>query len=129
MRGQSDPGHMSDRKIPNTSRTNGASPAETSGEAGSFAEARDAFMTQRGLAFTIEWRRFPWTYGADVDRALVGPQYLGNIALGLKDQNWGYQGKDGRWKYVRSDRLDLLVSQVVEEFAGYRSPLPRRRAR
>ncbi|MCK9870166.1 hypothetical protein MRI28_11030 [Nocardiopsis dassonvillei] len=98
------------------------------GKADPFREARDAFMTLRGLAFTCEWRRFPWTYGADVDKALVGPQYLGHVALGLKDgTHWGYQSRDGRqWRYVRRDRLDLLVNAVVDEFAGFTPPLPRR---
>ncbi len=96
-------------------------------ESDPYTEARDAFLTQRGLPFTIEWRRFPWTYGADVDRALVGPAYLGNVCVGLKEGwSWGYQDRDGTWKHVQRDRLDLLVESVVEDRAGFRPPLPRR---
>lgn len=95
-----------------------------------FTEARDAFLSQRGLAFTLEWRRFPWTWGADVDRALIGPAYLGNVSIGLKDGwTWGWQGRRGTWKYVQRDRLDLLLDQVIETRAGYVPPLPRRRDR
>lgn len=97
------------------------------GTPNAFTEAREAFLSQRGLVFTLEWRRFPWTYGADVDCALVGPAYLGNVALGLQGNHWGYQSRDGRtWRYVRRDQLSLLVAQVVEEFAGFVPPLPRR---
>lgn len=96
-----------------------------------YQEAADAFMTLRGLAFTVEWRRFPWTYGADVDKALVGPAYLGYVALGLKDgTHWGYQSRDGRtWRYVPRDHVAHLVREVVEEFAGFTPPIPRRRDR
>ncbi|GAA1084404.1 hypothetical protein [Nocardiopsis metallicus] len=92
-------------------------------------EAKDAFMTLRGLAFTVEWRRFPWTYGADVDRALIGPPYLGYVSLGLKDEtHWGYQSRDGRtWRYVPRDHVAQLVREVCNEFAGFTPPLPRRK--
>ncbi|NYH54972.1 hypothetical protein HNR06_004561 [Nocardiopsis arvandica] len=75
-----------------------------------FAAAITAFEDQRGLSFAVEWRRFPWTYGPDVERALVGPSYLGNVAIGLKDGfSSGYQDRHGRWKYVQRDRLDILA--------------------
>ncbi len=61
-----------------------------------FAAAIAAFQNQRGLTFTVEWRRFPWTHGPDVERALVGPSYLGNVAIGLKDDfSWSYQDRYG----------------------------------
>ncbi|MEV2278650.1 hypothetical protein AB0I72_23990 [Nocardiopsis sp. NPDC049922] len=92
-----------------------------------FLEARDAFLTQRGLAFTLEWRRFPWTRGWDVDRALIGPSYLGNVSLGLKDGwSWGWQDRDGTWRYVQRERLGILVEQVIDTRAGFVPPLPRR---
>lgn len=95
-----------------------------------FGEAREAFLTTRGLAFTVEWRHFPWTYGMDVDRALVGPACLGDVAIGLKDGwSWGYQDRDGNWRYVQRDRLELLVEKVVEDRAGFHPELPRRRSR
>ncbi|MFD6950011.1 hypothetical protein A6A08_08410 [Nocardiopsis sp. TSRI0078] len=113
---------MSDRTIPNTSKIRT--------KPNPFTEARDAFLSQRGLAFTIEWRRFPWCYGVDVDRALVGPAYLGNVSIGLKDGwTWGWQHPDGSWKYVQRDRIDLLVDAVIESRAGYVPPLPRRKDR
>ncbi|MFD3683592.1 hypothetical protein ACFWTE_02070 [Nocardiopsis sp. NPDC058631] len=63
------------------------------------SRAQEAFDRQRGLVFTIEWRRFSWTYGADADRALIGPAYLGHVAVGLKDGwSWGYQDRDGKWR-------------------------------
>lgn len=94
-----------------------------------FAAAVTAFQSQRGLAFTVEWRRFPWTHGPDVERALVGPSYLGNVAIGLKnDFSWSYQDRYGTWKYVQRDRLDLLVDSVVEDRAGFQPPLPNRSA-
>lgn len=94
-----------------------------------FAAAIAAFQKQRGLAFTVEWRRFPWTHGPDVERALVGPSYLGNVAIGLKDDfSWSYQDRYGTWKYVQRDRLDLLVDSVVEDRAGFQPPLPNRSA-
>ncbi|MEU0238975.1 hypothetical protein ABZ234_14915 [Nocardiopsis sp. NPDC006198] len=92
-----------------------------------FARAAEAFMDLRGLAFTVEWRRFPWTPGTEVDRALVGPAYLGNVSIGLKNGfSWGYQDRDGTWRYVHRDRLHLLVDSVVEHRAGHAPPLPRR---
>ncbi|OLT29279.1 hypothetical protein BJF83_12435 [Nocardiopsis sp. CNR-923] len=92
-----------------------------------FTEAREAFMVRRGLAFTLEWRRFPWTRGWDVDRALIGPSYLGDVALGLKDGwSWGWQDRDGTWRHVRRERLEILVEQVIETRAGFVPPLPRR---
>ena len=95
-----------------------------------FAKAAEAFREQRGLVFTIEWRRFPWTRRPDVDRALVGPAYLGNVSIGLKDgYTWGYQDREGTWRYVNRDRLDLLVDSVVEDRAGHSPPLPRRSGR
>ncbi|WP_262391347.1 hypothetical protein [Nocardiopsis sp. CNR-923] len=84
-------------------------------------------MVRRGLAFTLEWRRFPWTRGWDVDRALIGPSYLGDVALGLKDGwSWGWQDRDGTWRHVRRERLEILVEQVIETRAGFVPPLPRR---
>ncbi|KOX23610.1 hypothetical protein [Nocardiopsis sp. NRRL B-16309] len=95
-----------------------------------FSEARDAFLSSRGLVFTCEWRRFPWTFGADVEPALIGPSYLGHVAIGLKDGwRWGYQDRDGRWRYVQRDRLDVLVESVIEDRAGFTPPLPRRSQR
>ncbi|MEV2276775.1 hypothetical protein AB0I72_14455 [Nocardiopsis sp. NPDC049922] len=95
-----------------------------------FERARDAFLASRGLAFTLEWRRFPWTWGADVDRALIGPGYMGNVALGLKDGwSWGWQDRYGAWCYVQRDRLGILVDRVIETRAGFVPPLPRRRER
>lgn len=92
-----------------------------------FARAAEAFEKQRGLVFTIEWRRFPWTRRDDVDRALVGPSYLGNVSLGLKDGfTWGYQDREGTWRYVHRDRIGLLVDSVVEDRAGHAPSLPRR---
>lgn len=92
-----------------------------------FAQAQDAFDRLRGLAFTIEWRRFPWTYGVDVDLALIGPAYLGHVALGLKDGwSWGYQNRRGAWRYVQRDRVEFLVEAVIHDRAGYRPPLPNR---
>lgn len=100
---------------------------KTHPECGPYTEARDAFITQRGLVCTIEWRRFPWTRGADVERALIGPAYLGNVAIGLKDGwSWGYQDRHGKWRYVHRGRLGLLVESVIEDRAGFRPPLPRR---
>ncbi|MEU3308757.1 hypothetical protein [Nocardiopsis sp. NPDC006832] len=92
------------------------------------AEALHAFREMRGLTFTVEWRRFPWTHGPDLERALVGPAYLGNVALGLKDHShWGYQSRDGRtWRYIPRTQIRRLVHEVVEEFAGFAPPLPRR---
>ncbi|MFI6578028.1 hypothetical protein ACIBFB_19740 [Nocardiopsis sp. NPDC050513] len=95
-----------------------------------FERARDAFLSSRGLAFTLEWRRFPWTRGADVDRALVGPGYVGDVALGLKDGwTWGWQDRAGTWRYVQRDRIDVLVDRVIGTRAGFVPPLPRRRGR
>ncbi|ADH67732.1 hypothetical protein [Nocardiopsis dassonvillei] len=94
-----------------------------------FAAAIAAFQSQRGLTFTVEWRRFPWTHGPDVERALAGPSYLGNVVIGLKDDfSWSYQDRYGTWKYVQRDRLDLLVDSVVEDRAGFQPPLPNRSA-
>ncbi|GHC77214.1 hypothetical protein GCM10007079_14220 [Nocardiopsis terrae] len=92
------------------------------------AEVLQAFREMRGLTFTVEWRRFPWTRGADLERALVGPAYLGNVALGLKDRShWAYQSRDGRtWRYIPRAQVRRLVHEVVEEFAGFVPPLPRR---
>lgn len=91
-----------------------------------FLTARDAFMTQRGLAFTVEWRRFPWTRGADVERALVGPAYLGNAEIGLRDGVWSWEDPRGGFRVVPRDDLAGLVEQVIETRAGYTPPLPRR---
>jgi len=91
-----------------------------------YLTARDAFMTQRGLAFTVEWRRFPWTRGADVERALVGPAYLGNVAVGLRDGVWSWEDPRGGFRVVPRDDLAGLVEQVIETRAGFVPPLPRR---
>ncbi|WP_435108510.1 hypothetical protein [Nocardiopsis synnemataformans] len=92
-----------------------------------FAEAREAFLSQRGLAFTLEWRRFPWTRGADVERALIGPAYLGNAPIGLKQGwSWAWQDRQGTWKYVQRDRIDLLVESVIDDLAGFQPGLPKR---
>ena len=114
---------MSDRTVVNA---NGYATNQTPDP---LAEARDAFLAQRGLAFTVEWHRFPWTYGADVDRSLMGPPYLGNVIIGLKDEtHWGYQSRDGRqWRFIPRNQLGRLVAEVVEEFAGFHPPLPRRK--
>ncbi|WP_017568756.1 hypothetical protein [Nocardiopsis halotolerans] len=94
-----------------------------------FAAAIAAFENQRGLIFSIEWRRFPWSHGPEVERALVGPSYLGNVAIGLKDGwSWSYQDQSGRWKYVQRDRLDILVEAVIWDRAGFKPPLPSRSA-
>nr|WP_223830378.1 hypothetical protein [Nocardiopsis quinghaiensis] len=94
-----------------------------------FTAAVAAFEGQRGLAFTVEWRRFPWTYGLEVERALVGPSYLGNVAIGLKDGfSWAYEDQHGEWKYVQRDRLDILVEAVIRDRAGFQPPLPSRSA-
>lgn len=61
------------------------------------AEARDAFRGLRGLDFTIEWHRFEWTHGADLDCALGGPACIGSMRIGLKDGvYWVYRSRDGR---------------------------------
>lgn len=92
-----------------------------------FTEAREVFLTQRGLVFTCEWSRFPWTYGADVDRALIGPAYLGNVAVGLRDGLvWSWEDPRGGYRVVPRDDLAGLVEQVIETRAGYIPPLPRR---
>ncbi|MCP3013515.1 hypothetical protein NGM33_09225 [Nocardiopsis dassonvillei] len=91
-----------------------------------YLTARDAFMTQRGLAFTCEWRRFPWTKGADVERALVGPAYLGNVCIGLRDGVWSWEDPRGGYRVVPRDDLTGLVEQVIETRAGFVPPLPRR---
>ncbi|WP_159942834.1 MULTISPECIES: hypothetical protein [unclassified Nocardiopsis] len=94
-----------------------------------FSAAIAAFQNQRGLTFTVEWRRFPWTQGPDVERALVGPSYLGDVAIGLKDNwSWSYQDQHGTWKFVRRDRLELLIEAVIQDRAGSRPPLPSRSA-
>lgn len=91
------------------------------------AEARNAFHDLRGLDFTIEWHRFEWTHGADLDCALVGPAYLGNVRIGLKDGAcWAYRSRDGSSvRAVPREQLVKLVDDVCDEFAGYVSPLPR----
>ena len=91
-----------------------------------FTEAKGAFLALRGLTFTVEWRRFPWTRGTALDRALVGPAYLGNVALGLKQAtHWAYQSRDGgTWRYVPRTQVWRLVNEVCDEFAGFVPPLP-----
>ncbi len=84
-----------------------------------FDRARDALLSLRGPAFTPEWRRFPRTCGGDVERALIGPVYPGDVALGLKDGwTWGGQDGDGTWRYVQRDRPDILVDRVIGTRAG-----------
>ena len=86
-----------------------------------FADARRAFRDLRGLDFTVEWHRFEWTHGADLDCALVGPAYLGNMRIGLKNgSHWTYWSRDGRSvRSVPRDQLPRLVEDVGDEFAGY----------
>ena len=51
-----------------------------------FDKAQEAFKTLRGLASGGASRGH---IGAEMDRALVGPAYLGNVALGLRGKPLG----------------------------------------
>ena len=55
-----------------------------------YTKAIEAFRL-RQLTLTLQWRRFPWTYGAELDQALVGPEYLGSVMIGFEDAwSWGF---------------------------------------
>lgn len=94
-----------------------------------FTRALTTFQDSRNLTFTLGWARFPWTRGPELERALVGPDYLGGVRIGLYEGwCWGFEGCDGYWLYVARNRLDVLVDAVIDHRAGLaRPPLPRRR--
>ncbi|MFV2197541.1 hypothetical protein [Nocardiopsis sp. LOL_012] len=69
----------------------------------------------------------PWRFGDRIEKVLVGPPYLGNVVIRLRDPwCWEYSAGAGKVRCVHRDRLAALVDRVVEDRAGFVPPLPRR---
>lgn len=93
------------------------------------AIAAEAFQ-KRSLEMRQDWHRFPWTRGPEMEPCLIGPAYLGNVAIGVTaDGMYTFESHSGVWEDVHPAYPEFLVDAVIEARAGKVLPLPRRKTR
>lgn len=101
--------------------------ARTTANTRAFAAARDAF-TLRQLNTKLDWFRFPWTKGVELEPCLRTDAYLGDAVIGLTPDGeyYTFKARDGAWMEVSTKTPWVLVDVLVDELAGYIPPLPKR---